>query len=210
LDPEDFYVREREQLITSTTVVLLDLSWSMSWYGRFESAKKVALALDHFIRTRFPKDKLHVVGFSTEARELKGSELALAVWDTVQPFTNLQAALRLAMQLIKKSGNRNNRVIVITDGQPTAYYIGDQLHVELPEDMLGLSPNAAKATLVEVQKVTAQGMNIETFMLDNNPVLVEFTHAISKINGGRAVMCVPGKLGELILIEEIKRRGGRI
>jgi uncharacterized protein with von Willebrand factor type A (vWA) domain len=210
LDPEDFYVREREQLITSTTVVLLDLSWSMSWYGRFESAKKVALALDHFVRTRFPKDKLHVVGFSTEARELKGSELALAVWDTVQPFTNLQAALRLAMQLIKKSGNRNNRVIVITDGQPTAYYIGDQLHVELPEDMLGLSPNAAKATLVEVRKVTAQGMNIETFMLDNNPVLVEFTHAISKINGGRAVMCVPGKLGELILIEEIKRRGGRI
>ena len=210
LDPEDFYVREREQLITSTTVVLLDLSWSMSWYGRFESAKKVALALDHFVRTRFPKDKLHVVGFSTEARELKGSELALAVWDTVQPFTNLQAALRLAMQLIKKSGNRNNRVIVITDGQPTAYYIGDELHVELPEDMLGLSPNAAKATLVEVRKVTAQGMNIETFMLDNNPVLVEFTHAISKINGGRAVMCVPGKLGELILIEEIKRRGGRI
>jgi uncharacterized protein with von Willebrand factor type A (vWA) domain len=210
LDPDDFYVREREQLITSTTVVLLDLSWSMSWYGRFESAKKVALALEHFVRTRFPKDKLHVVGFSTEARELKGNELALAVWDTVQPFTNLQAALRLALQLIKKSGNRNNRVIVITDGQPTAYYIGDQLHVELPEDMLGLSPNAAKATLVEVRKVTAQGMNIETFMLDNNPVLVEFTHAISKINGGRAVMCVPGKLGELILVEEIRRRGARI
>jgi uncharacterized protein with von Willebrand factor type A (vWA) domain len=210
LDPEDFHVREREQLITSTTVVLLDLSWSMSWYGRFESAKKVALALDHYVRTRFPKDKLHVVGFSTEARELRGKELAMAVWDNVQPFTNLQGALRLAMQLIKKSGNRNNRVIVITDGQPTAYYIGDQLHVELPEDMLGLSPNAAKATLAEVRKVTAKGMNIETFMLDNNPVLVEFTHAISKINGGRAVMCVPGKLGELILVEEIKRRGGRI
>jgi uncharacterized protein with von Willebrand factor type A (vWA) domain len=210
LEPEDFYVREREQLITSTTVVLLDLSWSMSWYRRFESAKKVALALDHYVRTRFPKDKLHVVGFSTEARELKGNELALAVWDSVQPFTNLQGALRLAMKLIKKSANRNNRVIVITDGQPTAYYIGDELHVELPADMLGLSPNAAKATLAEVRKVTAQGMNIETFMLDNNPVLVEFTHAISKINGGRAVMCVPGELGELIRVEEIKRRGGRI
>lgn len=210
LEPEDFHVREREQLITSTTVVLLDLSWSMSWYGRFESAKKVALALDHYVRTRFPKDKLHVVGFSTEARELRGNELAMAVWDNVQPFTNLQGALRLAMQLIKKSGNRNNRVLVITDGQPTAYYIGDQLHVELPEDMLGLSPNAAKATLAEVRRVTARGMNIETFMLDNNPVLVEFTHAISKINGGRAVMCIPGKLGELILVEEIRRRGGRI
>jgi len=210
LEPEDLYVREREQLITSTTVVLLDLSWSMSWQGRFEAGKKVALALDHYIRTRFPKDRLHVVGFSTEARELKSNDLAEAVWDTVNPFTNLQDGLRLAMKLIKKSGNRNNRVIVITDGQPTAYYEDEHLHVELPENMFGLSPNACKATLTEVRKVTAQGMNIETFMLDDNPVLVEFTHEISKINGGRAVMCVPGELGELILVEEIKRRGGKI
>ena len=210
LEPDDFYVREREQLITSTTVILLDLSWSMSWFGRFESAKKVALALDHYVRTRFPKDKFHVVGFSTEARELKGSELALAVWDETNPFTNLQGGLRLAMQLIKKSGNRNNRVLVITDGQPTAYYEGEHLHIELPADVLGLSPNACKATLAEVRRVTAKGMHIETFMLDNNPVLVEFTREISKINRGRAVMCVPGKLGELMLVEEIKRRGGRI
>lgn len=210
LSHEDIYVREREQLITSTTVVLLDLSWSMSWEGRFEAGKKVALALDHYIRTRFPKDTFHVVGFSTEARELKGNELALSVWDADRPYTNLQGGLRLAMQLIKKSGNRNNRVIVITDGQPTAYYEGERLYVELPDEMFGLSPNATKATLTEVRKVTAQGMNIETFMLDDNPVLVEFTHTIAKINRGRAVMCVPGELGDLILVEEIKRRGGKI
>jgi len=210
LSPEDIYVREREQLITSTTIILLDLSWSMSWEGRFEAGKKVALALDHYIRTRFPKDTFHVVGFSTEARELKGNELALAVWDTDRPYTNLQGGLRVAMKLIKKSGNRNNRVIVITDGQPTAYYEGNHLYVELPDSMFGLSPNACKATLAEVRKVTAKGMNIETFMLDDNPVLVEFTHTIAKINRGRAVMCVPGKLGELVLVEEIKRRGGKI
>jgi uncharacterized protein with von Willebrand factor type A (vWA) domain len=207
--PEDFYVREREQLITLTTVMLLDLSWSMSWEGRFESAKKVALALNHYVRTRFRKDRLHIVGFSTEARELKGKDLALAVWDMEQPFTNLQSALRLAMRLIRRSGNRNNRVIVITDGQPTAYYINEELHLELPNMMFGISPNACKATLEEVRKVTAQGMNIDIFMLDNNPVLVEFTREISRINRGRAVVCVPGELGEVVLIEEIKRRGGR-
>ncbi|MFC1896243.1 hypothetical protein ACFL0Q_06230, partial [Thermodesulfobacteriota bacterium] len=81
LSPEDLYVREREPLIASTTVLLLDLSWSMSWEGRFEAGKKVALALDHYVRTRFPKDTFHVVGFSTVARELRGRELALAVWD---------------------------------------------------------------------------------------------------------------------------------
>jgi uncharacterized protein with von Willebrand factor type A (vWA) domain len=210
LNPDDFHVREREQLITSTTVVLLDLSWSMSWEGRFEAGKKVALALDHYIRTRFPKDRLHIVGFSTEARELKGKELSLAVWDSYRPYTNLQGGLRLAMRLIKRSGNRNNRVIVITDGQPTAYYNGPHLHVELPNDMLGISPNACKATIGEVRKVTSEGMNIETFMLDDNPVLVEFTREISRINGGRAVICVPGDLGKLVFKEEIKRRKGRI
>jgi uncharacterized protein with von Willebrand factor type A (vWA) domain len=209
LSPDDFHIREREQLILTTTVVLLDLSWSMSWEGRFEAAKKVALALNHYIRSRFPKDRLHIVGFCTEARELKGNELALAQWDPGRPFTNLQGGLRLAMQLIKRSGNRNNRVIVITDGQPTAYYDREQLHVELPDNFFGLSPNACKATLAEVRKVTAQGMNIETFMLDDNPVLVEFTRELTRINGGRAVLCRPGELGKLILIEEIKRRGGR-
>jgi uncharacterized protein with von Willebrand factor type A (vWA) domain len=210
LSPEDFYIREREKRITSTTVILLDLSWSMSWDGRFEAGKKVALALDHYIRTRFPKDKFHVVGFSTEARELKGNALALSVWDTNRPYTNLQGGLRLAMQLIHKSGNRNNRVIVITDGQPTAYYEEQRLYVEPPDSMFGLSPNACKATLAEVRKVTAKGMNIEVFMLDDNPVLIEFTHAIAKINRGRAVMCRPGELGGLVLVEEIKRRGGKI
>jgi len=208
LSHEDFYVREREQRITSTTVLLLDLSWSMSWEGRFEAGKRVALALDHYIRTRFPKDRIHIIGFSTEARELKGSELALAVWDAQRPYTNLQDGLRLAMRLIKKSGNRNNRVIIITDGQPTAYYQGEHLHVELPDGVFGISPNACKATLAEVRKVTAQGMNIDTFMLDDNPVLIEFTKQIAKINKGRAVMCRPGELGELIIVEEVKRRGG--
>jgi uncharacterized protein with von Willebrand factor type A (vWA) domain len=210
LSPEDFYIREREQRITSTTVMLLDLSWSMSWEGRFEAGKKVALALQHYVRTRFPKDKFHVVGFSTEARELKGNALALSVWDANRPYTNLQGGLRLAMQLIHKSGNRNNRVIVITDGQPTAYYDENRLYVELPDSMFGLSPNACKATLAEVRKVTAKGMSIEMFMLDDNPVLIEFTHAIAKINRGRAVMCRPNDLGELVLVEEIKRRGGKI
>lgn len=210
LSHEDFYVREREQLITTTTVVLLDLSWSMSRGGRFEAAKKVALALHHYIRTRFPKDKVHVVGFSTEAMELKERELALAVWDTYRPFTNLQGGLRLAMQLIRRSGNRNNRVLVITDGQPTAYYIQGELHVEFPDSIHGFSHNACVATLGEVRRVTAQGMNIDIFMLDDNPVLVEYAHEIARINKGRAVLCMPGKLGELILVEEIRRRGGKI
>jgi uncharacterized protein with von Willebrand factor type A (vWA) domain len=181
----------------------------MSWQRRFQAAKRVALALDHYIRTRFPKDKFYVVGFSTEARELKAKELALAVWDMGYAFTNLQAGIRKAGELIQQSGTRNNRLIVLTDGQPTAYIDGDQTRVEFPTTMYGLSPNASKATLAEVKKVTARGITIDTFMLDNNPVLVEFIREVSRINGGRAVICMPGELGELVLLEEIQRREKR-
>jgi len=210
LTVEDFYVREREQLTTSTTVMLLDLSWSMSWERRFKAAKRVALALDHYIRTKFPKDRFHVVGFSTYARELQAKELALAVWDMGHAFTNLQAGIRKGMELIKRSGARNNRIIVLTDGQPTAYFEKDEeLHVEFPSTMYGISPNACKATLSEVKKATAESITIDTFMLDSSPVLVEFVREISKINGGRAIICMPDDLGELILLEEIKRRKKR-
>ncbi len=206
LTPDDIYVREREAIITSTTVMLLDLSWSMSWERRFKAAKRVALALDHYIRTKFPKDKFHVVGFSTYARELKAKELALAVWDMGHAFTNLQAGIRMAVELIKRGGTRNNRVIILTDGQPTAYFEGDELHVEFPATMYGISPNACKATLSEVKRATVEGIQLDTFMLDNNPALVEFIREIARINGGRAVICMPDELGQLILLEEIKRR----
>ncbi|MFH2129735.1 MAG: hypothetical protein ABIK68_05115, partial [bacterium] len=145
-------------------------------------------------------------GFSTEARELKEKDLSQVVWDIQRPFTNLQGGLRMAMKLIKRSGNRNNRVLVITDGQPTAYYLGNELHAELPDEMFGISENACRETLVEVKKVTAQGMNIETFLLDRNPVLVEFGKEVARINRGRAVLCVPNDLGKLMFLEEIKKR----
>jgi len=75
--------------------------------------------------------------------------------------------------------------------------------------MYGISPNACKATLSEVKKATAESITIDTFMLDSSPVLVEFVREISKINGGRAIICMPDDLGELILLEEIKRRKKR-
>lgn len=206
ISPDDFYIREREQLITSTIIVLLDLSWSMSIGGRFEAAKKVTLALHHYIKTRFPKDKIHIIGFSTEARELNERELSKVVWDVQRPFTNLQGGLRLAMKLIKRSGNRNNRVLVITDGQPTAYYLGNELHAELPDERFGISANACRETLVEVKKVTAKGMNIETFLLDQNPVLVEFGREVARINRGKAILCIPDELGKLLFTEEVRRR----
>ncbi len=102
LREDDLAVHECDYSTQTTTVLLLDMSWSMSWAGRFPAAKRVALALDHLIRTRFPRDHFSVVGFSTRARELPIQKLPLATWDMGDPFTNLQEGLLVAERLIQE------------------------------------------------------------------------------------------------------------
>ena len=71
LKPEDFQVFSTEYMTQSSTCLLIDMSRSMLLRGCFLAAKKVALALNHLIRSQFPKDDLYIIGFSGYARELK-------------------------------------------------------------------------------------------------------------------------------------------
>ncbi|MGA7730740.1 MAG: VWA domain-containing protein, partial [Chloroflexia bacterium] len=56
LEPPDFEVHSTEYMTQSSTVLLIDMSRSMLLRGCFLAAKKVALALNHLIRSQFPKD----------------------------------------------------------------------------------------------------------------------------------------------------------
>jgi len=209
LEPDDFAVRETDHATRTTTVLLLDMSWSMSWAGRFPAAKRVALALDHLIRTRYPRDHFFVVGFSTRARELRIGELPEAVWDRGDPFTNLQEGLMVAERLIAKHPSPSPQILVVTDGQPTAYFRERELHVEWPSGFGGLSPRAAEATLRQVRRVTRRGITINTFMLDDAPELLGFVEAVTRINRGRALYTAPAELGSFLLVDYLARRRTR-
>ncbi|MFP8881141.1 MAG: hypothetical protein VCE43_17680, partial [Myxococcota bacterium] len=191
LDVADFEIREFDYTTQTTTVLLLDMSWSMSWAGRFAAAKRVALALDHLIRTKFPRDKFFVVGFSTRARELPVTELPEASWDMGDPFTNLQDGLRVAERLIAQHPCSSPQVLVITDGQPTAYFDGNELRVEWPSGFGGVSPRAVVATMNQVRRITRRGITINTFMLDDAPALVGFVEHMTQVNRGRALFSSP-------------------
>jgi uncharacterized protein with von Willebrand factor type A (vWA) domain len=206
---EDFEVRERDFSTQTTTVLLLDMSWSMSWAGRFPAAKRVALAFDHLIRTRFPRDRFFVVGFSTRARELRVQELPEVCWDMGDPFTNLQEGLMVAERLVAKHPSANPQVLVITDGQPTAYFVDRELRVEWPMGFGGVSPHAVAETLKTVRRVTRQGITINTFMLDGSPELVGFVERMTQINRGRAFFTNPGQLGSFMMVDYLTRRRTR-
>jgi uncharacterized protein with von Willebrand factor type A (vWA) domain len=206
LEVEDFELREMDDATHSTTVLLLDMSWSMSWAGRFAAAKRVALAMDHLVRTRFPRDRFFVVGFSTRAREIGIQELPEVTWDMGEPFTNLQEGLMVAERLIAKHPSKSPQIIVITDGQPTAYFLAKELHVEWPMGFGGVSPHAVAETLKTVRRVTQRGITINTFMLDDSPELLGFVEHMTLVNRGRAFFTDPGQLGSYVMVDYLNGR----
>lgn len=210
LEPGDFEVYETTHTTTTSTVLLLDMSWSMSWEGRFAAAKKVALAMESLIRSRYPRDYFAVVGFYTRATELRLRDLPEASWNMGDPFTNLQDGLRLASELLRRHPSQNQHVIVITDGQPTAYYARGRLYCEWPLSFGGISMRAAQETLKEVERVTRKGIIINTFMLDDSPSLRAFVERMTRINRGRALFTRPDRLGEYLLVDYIARKRKRV
>jgi len=210
VEPEDFKIYDMEYQTQSTTAVLLDLSWSMSFQGRFPAAKRVALALDNLIRTRYPRDNFYIIGFSTRARVLSTDQLVKTTWDSNDPFTNIQEALKLASRIMTKHRTPNRQIILITDGQPTAYFLDGYLQVELPMFFGGLSPRATFETLKEVKSLTRLGITINTFMLDDSSSLRRFVEDMTRINRGRAFFTTPTQLGRFLLVDYLRRKRGFI
>ena len=206
VSPEDFTVYDTDHTTTSSTVLLLDMSWSMSWEGRFAAAKKVALALETLIRTRYPRDYFSVVGFFTRAVELKMKDLPEASWNMGDPFTNLQDGIRLASDLLHRHPSHNQNIIVVTDGQPTAYFSRGRLYCEWPLSFGGISMRAAQETLREVERATQRRITINTFMLDDSPSLRAFVDKMTQLNRGRAFYTRPDHLGEYLLVDYVSRK----
>jgi uncharacterized protein with von Willebrand factor type A (vWA) domain len=206
LEPEDLHVKESLRQTRTSTVLLLDMSWSMSWEGRFAAAKKVAMALETLMRTRFPRDYFGMVGFYTRAVELRPADLAEVTWNMGDPFTNLQDGLRLAQRLLDRHPATTRQMIVITDGQPTAYFSEGRLFCEWPMSVGGISSRATIETLKEVERVTRKDVRINTFMLDDSPLLRAFVQRMTSINRGRAFYTTPEQLGHFVLVDHVGRR----
>ena len=210
LRPGDFEIYDSEHSTRAATVLLLDMSWSMSWEGRFAAAKKVALAMETLVRSQHPRDYFGIVGFFTRAVELKPKDLPEATWNMGDPFTNLQDGLHLASGLLDRRPSKNQQMIIITDGQPTAYCRQGRLYCEWPLSFGGISQRAAEETLKEAERVTRRGITINTFMLDDSPVLRGFVDEMTRINKGRAFYTRPDRLGEYLLIDYVARKRKKV
>jgi uncharacterized protein with von Willebrand factor type A (vWA) domain len=201
LDPTDFEIYESEDSTRAATVLLVDMSRSMLLRGCFVAAKKVALALDMLIRTKFPRDELHIVGFAYYAREIPPSALTGLSWHGYEYGTNLQHGLMLARQLLGRSHAANRSVVVVTDGEPTAHFENGEVEFSYPP-----TRQTVRETLREVVRCTREGITINTFMLERSRALTEFVERMTRLNRGRAFFATPEHLGEFVLLDYVDRR----
>jgi uncharacterized protein with von Willebrand factor type A (vWA) domain len=203
LQEEDLEVYDTEHLTSCATVMMLDISHSMILYGedRITPAKQVALALAELIRIKFPKDYLSLVVFGDEAKVVSLAELPFL---QVGPFhTNTRAGLQLARDLLHRCGNVNKQIFMITDGKPSAMFDDTG---RLYKNPYGLDPRIVNKTLDEAVQCRREKITVSTFMLADDPLLVDFVDEFTKANQGRAYYSSLNKLGEFIFVDYLKNR----
>lgn len=136
IDVEDFEEYETMQDVRVAVVYCIDLSSTMrysSMYGdmsRIEAAKRALWSLYLLNRKFFPSDSVYIVGFGALASKVLPSDIPYL--KTFEPgsdflhYTNYQAAFRLASKMLQKDGALNKRIVLVTDGHPSACFIDDK------------------------------------------------------------------------------------
>jgi len=213
----DFEVQVTESQATCSTVILLDMSGSMTRWHRFAQAKRCAMAVYALIRQRFALDTVDVVGFASGAEVIPEHKLAVAMPKRIslydpevrmrvpvaelpsapQHFTNLHLGLRLARQILARRGGRNKQVFIITDGQPTAHLEGEHVWLLYPPEEA-----TAMATLSEALLLARQGIRFSTFALIEDYWYmdwVRFVDHLSKLTRGVAFYCTSGDLANCVM-----------
>ena len=205
ISPKDFEVYRNEHMTRTATAVLLDQSRSMGLFNNFQAAKKVTMALFALIRSQYPRDTLHVIGFSDYAREIKEEDLTKVNWNSWVSGTNLHHALMLSRKLLSNEKGGSRQILLITDGEPTAHLEGDRAYFSYPP-----SYRTEMETLKEVKRCTHEGIVINTFMLENNYQLVNFVDRLTRINRGRAFYSSSENLGQYVLVDYLNNRKKRV
>jgi uncharacterized protein with von Willebrand factor type A (vWA) domain len=203
---EDFEVFEIEHKTSVATVVLLDVSHSMVLYGedRMTPAKTVALALAELILTKFPKDSLDIVLFGDDARSIPLDELPFA---GAGPYhTNTKAGLRLAQQVLRRKKHAQKQVFMITDGKPSCIWEEGHLY----KNPFGLDVKIVNRTLDEAVLCRRRGIPITTFMVAEDPLLVQFVEDLTNQNRGRAYFTGLDELGGYVFQDFIRNRRKRV
>lgn len=133
---DDFEEYETFEDVRASVVYCIDLSSTMKYKigntgtSRIEAAKKALWSLYVFNKKFFPNDSIAIVGYGSMASKIDPYDIPfLKTFDANDNFlhyTNYQAAFRLAKKILRKSSAQNKRIVMITDGQPSACFVENE------------------------------------------------------------------------------------
>ena len=207
LSENDLVVEEALHKSQMSTVLMIDISHSMILYGedRITPAKKVAMALAELITTRYPKDTLDILVFGNDAWTIKIKDLPYL---QVGPYhTNTVAGLNLAMDLLRRKKNTNKQIFMITDGKPSCLRLPDGQYYK---NSNGLDKYIVNKCYAMAQQARKLHIPITTFMIAQDPYLMQFVKAFTKANQGKAFYTGLKGLGEMIFEDYETNRKKRI
>jgi len=193
---DDLVVDEREANTSAATVMCLDVSHSMTLYGedRITPAKRVALAFAELQQRQYPRDAFHVLLFGDDVSEVAVSELPYV---SNGPFhTNTCEVLRRAADILVKRRQPNKRVVLITDGKPTALFTPKGLMINSSP---GLDPRIVTATLNQAARYPRLGIELTVFMVASDPYLDRFVNRLVEVSRGTAFRATLDQLGAQVL-----------
>lgn len=133
LQPEDLEIYETKRDVSVAVVYCIDLSSTMRYstmfgdMSRIEAAKKALWSLYLLNQKFFPSDSIHIVGFGALASKVSPYDIPyLRTFESgigFMHYTNYQAAFRLAKKILQNENSVNRKIVLITDGHPSACFI---------------------------------------------------------------------------------------
>lgn len=136
IEEHDLEQYETLQDVRAAVVYCIDLSSTMrysSMFGdmsRIEAAKRALWSLFLLNQKFFSSDSISIVGFGALASKVSPRDIPYL--RTFEPgsdflhYTNYQSAFRLASKILQKDGALNKRIVLVTDGHPSACFIDDK------------------------------------------------------------------------------------
>lgn len=203
----DLVVEETMHKAQMSTVLMIDISHSMILYGedRITPAKKVAMALAELITTRYPKDTLDILVFGNDAWTIDIKDLPYL---KVGPYhTNTVAGLQLAMDILRRKRNTNKQIFMITDGKPSCIRMPDGQYYK---NSVGLDQHIVNKCYAMAQQARRLHIPITTFMIAEDPYLMQFVREFTLANKGKALYTGLKGLGEMIFEDYESNRKKRI
>jgi uncharacterized protein with von Willebrand factor type A (vWA) domain len=197
----DFEVYNKEPILNSATVVLLDLSKSMRFERRLTKAKKVTLALCGLVQKRYPKDRVGVVGFSTIPRKISKEEIPFLTFDSHNPYTNMEEAFYLGYKMLSSHKGFRRQVFLITDGEPTAHREGSAIFFQSPSH-----PATLQKTLQSADALKRQRINLSIFLLSNEKGNIQFMNEMARRASGNIFHLQPEDLGRCLFMDYLERK----